>query len=258
MLTTGTQSSRRHRVYGDRLADPRRPDPAAGPALPGRAAGTSLAATISLAICTAVLTAPAVLAAPLAFSDPQRSLPALLAEGPVPVPKASGTGPARGGGPASKADRTRLVQLVQGEDEPAGRGQGASADTVSATVFEDGTAATSADASAGERTGVAAGFPASDLPAQDDARHDATRHGETLRALEAAILRLEGEIAELGRLADWQSRLLAAARTDPDGARRLRRPRSSCLKTPLAPFCDRLNGMYREEDGGRPAGEGDQ
>jgi len=113
---------------------------------------------------------------------------------------------------------------------------------VSATFFEGGTAATSADTSAGERTGIAAGFPASDLPAQDDARHDATRHGETLQALEAAILRLEGEIAELGRLTDWQSQLLAAARTDPDGARRLRRPRSSCLKTPLAPFCDLLNG----------------
>ena len=79
---------------------------------------------------------------------------------------------------------------------------------------------------------------------------------ETLAALEAAILRLEGEIAELGRLADWQARLLSAARTDPVGAWRQRRPYASCLKTPLAAWCDRLNGMYR--DGARTAGEGDQ
>ena len=77
-------------------------------------------------------------------------------------------------------------------------------------------------------------------------------------ALEAAILRMEGEIAELGRLADWQARLLAAAKTDPDGAGRQRRTRASCLKTPLAAWCGRLNGMYREEDGGRPAGESAQ
>ena len=76
----------------------------------------------------------------------------------------------------------------------------------------------------------------------------------SLALLEAAILRMESEIAELGRLADWQARLLDAARTDPDGARRQRRARSSCLKTPLAAFCDRLNGMYRDH-GGRPAGD---
>ena len=187
MLTTGTQSSRRHRACGDRLADPRRPVPAAGPALPGRAAGTSLAATISLAICTAVLAAPAVLA------GPPLSVPTQLAEGPVPIPQSSGIGPLENG---------------------------------------------------------------SDRGVEQD-RAD-TGHDETLAALEAAILRLEGEIAELGRLADWQARLLAAARTDPDGARRLRRPRSSCLKTPLAPFCDRLNGMYRDNNGRLPAGEGDR
>ena len=90
-------------------------------------------------------------------------------------------------------------------------------------------------------------------PVVGAAGHDATR-----AALETVILRLEGEIAELDRLAEWQARLLAAARTDPDGARRQRRTRSSCFKTPLAAWCDRLNGMYREEDGGRPAGESAQ
>ena len=72
-------------------------------------------------------------------------------------------------------------------------------------------------------------------------------------ALEAAILRIESEIAELGRLAEWQARLLSAARTDPVGAWRQRRPYASCLETPLEPWCDRLNGMYR--DGGRTAGQ---
>ena len=82
-------------------------------------------------------------------------------------------------------------------------------------------------------------------------------HAQTLGRLEAAILRMEGEIAELARLSDWQARLLSAARTDPVGARRQRRPYASCLETPLAAWCDRLNGMYRDGDGGRPAGEDD-
>ena len=79
--------------------------------------------------------------------------------------------------------------------------------------------------------------------------------GAPLAALEAATLRLEGEIAELGRLADWQARLLSAARTDPDGARRQRRTRTACLETQLAPFCERLNGMYRDDDA--PSGSPD-
>ena len=79
-----------------------------------------------------------------------------------------------------------------------------------------------------------------------------------LAALEAAILRMEGEIAELARLAEWQAQLLSAARTDPVGARRQRRTRSSCLKTPLATWCDRLNGMYRDGDGMAASGGNDK
>ena len=82
-------------------------------------------------------------------------------------------------------------------------------------------------------------------------------HEQTLGRLEAAILRMEGEIAELARLSDWQARLLSAARTDPIGARRQRRPYASCLETPLAAWCDRLNGMYRDVEGGRAAREDD-
>ena len=82
-------------------------------------------------------------------------------------------------------------------------------------------------------------------------------HAQTLGRLEAAILRMEGEIAELARLSDWQARLLSAARTDPVGARRQRRPYASCLETPLAAWCDRLNGMYRDVEGGRAAREDD-
>ena len=67
---------------------------------------------------------------------------------------------------------------------------------------------------------------------------------DTRLALEHAIVRLETEIAELGRMLKWQDGLIAAARTDPAGARRQRRSHEDCRASALGTWCDRLNGMF--------------
>ncbi|WP_419738601.1 hypothetical protein [Ruegeria sp.] len=67
------------------------------------------------------------------------------------------------------------------------------------------------------------------------------------QALERALIRLEADIAELRHLRDWQRRLIDAARSDPEGARKQRREHASCANTALAPYCARLTGTYRQE-----------
>ena len=86
-----------------------------------------------------------------------------------------------------------------------------------------------------------------DGPVSQIAPQRETGPAATRQALEREISRLEADIAALARLIDWQEQLTRAAGTDPVAARRQRRARSGCLETPLAPFCDRLAGMYREE-----------
>lgn len=58
------------------------------------------------------------------------------------------------------------------------------------------------------------------------------------------VLRLEAEIDELERLRQWQKRLLEAARIDPAGAARQRRPIAACRQSVLTHWCSDLIGMF--------------
>ncbi len=88
-----------------------------------------------------------------------------------------------------------------------------------------------------------------------------TGAGDARTLLAAEIARLEGDIAALGELAAWQREMIRAAASDPAGTLRQRRPMAQCLASPLAPACDVLSALFREEtsaDGQQDDGEGRQ
>ena len=182
------------------------------------------------------------------FPVPPRPVPALSADGPVLRDAARKTGPV---GSVARMAPFAAMLLCAG---PAGEVAAQASDPPRPVpaLLADGPVSRSVplESETGPAHDGAGLASAGEVPGD-------TRHEQIMRALEAAILRLESDIAELDRLAKWQENLLAAAKTDPDGARRLRRVRSSCLKTPLAAFCDRLNGMYRDVEGGTAARDDD-
>lgn len=76
---------------------------------------------------------------------------------------------------------------------------------------------------------------------------NANADGDARTLLAAEIARLESDIAALDELAAWQREMIRAAASDPAGTLRQRRPMGQCLASPLAPVCDVLTALFREE-----------
>lgn len=75
----------------------------------------------------------------------------------------------------------------------------------------------------------------------------ATGAGDARTLLAAEIARIEGDIAALDELAAWQREMIRAAASDPAGTLRQRRPMAQCRASPLAPACDVLTALFRDD-----------
>ena len=76
-----------------------------------------------------------------------------------------------------------------------------------------------------------------------------------LDQLNAEIIRMREEIAQLRRLSEWRENLMRIARSDPAEALRQRLPMSECRASALAPVCNELTGLFAPEPEVDEAGE---
>ena len=76
-----------------------------------------------------------------------------------------------------------------------------------------------------------------------------------LDQLNAEIIRMRAEIAQLQRFSEWRENLMRIARSDPAEALRQRLPMSECRASALAPVCNELTGLFAPEPEVDEAGE---
>ena len=99
---------------------------------------------------------------------------------------------------------------------------------------------------------VLAAFIVLAAPAQAQDRPQA---GSARAMLGAELRQMRGDMEGLARLAAWQQELLRAARSDPAGALRQRRPMADCLASALAPLCGELTSLFQPGTGTEVPGE---
>ena len=99
---------------------------------------------------------------------------------------------------------------------------------------------------------VLAAFVVLAAPAQAQDRPQA---GSARAMLGAELRQMRRDMEGLVRLAAWQQELLRAARSDPAGALRQRRPMADCLASALAPLCGELTSLFQAGTGTEVPGE---
>ena len=99
---------------------------------------------------------------------------------------------------------------------------------------------------------VLAAFAVFPAPAQAQDRPQA---GSARAMLGTELRQMRRDMEGLARLAAWQQELLRAARSDPAGALRQRRPMADCLASALAPLCGELTSLFQAGTGTEVPGQ---